>query len=308
MLNKHKLLALFAALATLLGLTAPAIAAAEQQAQGNDICKSVPYAPPAAGVTPFTTQPFRERDALGSLVATQGWIVSPDEEQFVDGPGEHRAIDYEFHNRADKGFGVRVLVPNDACIYYSFQAFVCDNLHNDKRVGCSAGLFAEMITDSGWVVQIAHLDQVNPKIPYLAAEPDGPHGWFPAGAVTKSSTVLKTLGVRMKAGELLGLMGDTGITYGYYDNFQVIDGRGVVLPRDRQAFPNWEEGYAQAHIAYYGGRAEGGAHQRNTDPFGWYGQISPSLDQYNGTCPGRFKFDTDTLYKTRHGKVLYARR
>lgn len=300
---KRRLILIGCALLCLLGVTVPVGPTASATEQP---CADVAYQPPSE-TTPFAKLPFRKRDALGRLVITQGWEVSEDEEPFVGGPGLHRAIDFEFIHRHDKGFGVPVLAMAAGCAYWSFQHIsgtYTDPQGVTHQVGWGAGLFVEIIHDNGWVTQYAHLDRVNPKLTYLRPEPNAqtPGDWVPVGIFT-SSAELKKIGVRVQQGEVLGSNGDTGITLDYFDAFDVTT--GLVAPRNRLAQPNWEGGNAQLHVAIYQGRNDAGTRQGNSDLLGIYGKITSTSDPYN-RWPGQFFTGAGNLVKLWCGLMQYA--
>ncbi len=283
----------------------------------HNTCAEDPYVAPQGDPGPFLAAPFsRQVSQHNGLTVSQGWIVSEDEEPYVS-PGEpdtvHGALDLEFSTHPNQGFGVPIFAPADACVYSSYQSFFLmyvDDQGGSHQIGGGAGLFLELILDNGYVIQLVHVDRVAADIPHIpAVQEEDESGnkiegaWAPAG-IFKPTAELKKLGVRVKKGQPVALMGDTGIQFDYHENYDPTT--GTVAPRNRQQYPNWENGYAQLHLAVYAGRNQGGVRQGIIDPLGVYGKITHDHDPYN-RGPGQFYVGEGNVLLTHHGNVVYAR-
>jgi len=263
--------------------------AATQQNQAVQSCL-VDSPPQGTMPKPFLKLPFRQRDGVASLWDSEGWITSPDELAIDDETNGdlHGANDFEFVRQSDHGYGLPVLAAADGRAYYSYQYISgswIDSSGKTHQVGWGAGLVVEIRHakdvpggDRGWVTQYIHLSGVAPGIPYLAPtavnDPNDPQhpDWFPAPLVQDDDTLWNT-GVPVKAGQVIGYQGDTGIGLDWKDNFNVVTGQ--ITPRDRVKYPSWDP--PQLHFQLYQGRVNG-AKQNIVDPLGNYAQI----------CPGEF--------------------
>ncbi len=306
----------FTLLLGVLGVIAPPVATAHPQ--DDNTCAEAPYVAPQGDLEPFLAMPFaRQISKHNGLTVSQGWIVSEDEEAHVS-PGEpeavHGALDFEFSTHPNKGFGVPIFAPASGCIYSSYQSFFLtyvDDQGVSHQIGGGAGLFLELILDNGYVVQLVHAEKVASGIPHIpAVQEEDENGnkiegvWAPTG-IFKPTAELKKLGVRVQKGQFIALMGDTGIQLDYHESYD--PATGTVAPRNRQQYPNWENGYAQLHLAVYAGRNQDGVRQGIVDPLGIYGKITHDHDPYNRGGAGQFHFGEDTVFLTRHGTIMYAR-
>lgn len=254
---------------------------------GNQAC--LVGSPPAGSVipSPFLKLPFRQADGKLSLWDSEAWLTSPDE-LAIDGEvnGDlHAANDLEFVNKPDYGYGLPVLAAADGRAYFSYQ--YTSGIWTDPatgithQVGWGAGLFVEIRHakdqpgNRGWVTQYIHLSKVAPGLPYLKpdavsdpADPTHPD-WFPTG-ILKEDNALWNVGVPVKQGQVIGYQGDTGIGFGWKDNFDPATGQ--VAPRNRAVLKPWDP--PQLHFQLYQGRVNG-VKQNIVDPFGLYSQVCP---------------------------------
>lgn len=249
---------------------------------------------PAPGVMPaglaappaFLKLPFRERDGRDSLTVTEGWLVSEDEIPFT-GDFTHGALDFEFANSKDHGYGLPVLAAADGVAYYSYQYLsksYTDPSGKTHQIGAGAGLFVEIQHPNGWVTMYIHLSSIAPGIPYVGARPDPnvPGDWAPSGILQPRNALLQQ-GAAVKQGQTIGYQGVTGIGLDYKDQFD--PATGTVVPRDRLALPPWDP--TQLHFQLYHGRDGALAKQGIVDVAGVYGRITANANPYNSQ-PGQF--------------------
>lgn len=294
---------LLVCMTTAAGLVAVA-APAQAHSSGNQ-CVTANAAPAGSSApAPFLKLPFRERDGRNSLTISNGWVNALDEEPFT-GPGDHKALDFEFTRQPDHGYGLPVVAAADGRAYFSYQNWTenwTDSNGATHRLGFGAGLVVEVRHSNGFVTQYIHLATVAQGIPYLRPEASAiPGDWVPVG-LFQSNETLWNLGVPVRAGQVLGTQGDTGIGDNWNDNFNVET--GVVAPRDRQTLRPWDP--PQLHFQIYQGRVDG-AKQNILDPSGGYWHVG--LDGRNQYTPRAGKFCTGptSLWLTgRNGKALYA--
>jgi len=286
--------------------------------------------PPEGSSIPVASMklPLRERDALGSLYDTQGWLTSPDE---LDVDAEtngawHQANDLELVRQPDHGYGLPILAAADGRAYYSYEyrsGSWTDANGTVHQVGWGGGLFVEVrhsvkqggkAVPTGWVSQYIHLSGVASGIPYLRPtavpdlnDPDHPD-WTPS-VIRQSDDVMWSLGVPVRQGQVIGYMGDTGVGLDWKDDFN--PDTGIVTPRNRVLLPAWDP--PQLHFQLYQGRING-AKQNIVDPFGWYAQVCPGewqpfqphVNPY-GYLPGFMRATKNSAWVTdRFGHLEYA--
>jgi len=250
--------------------------------------------------------PFSAADATGSINVTNGWKVANDEVPFT-GDFTHGALDFEFPNTPDHGYGLPIYAAADGAAYYSYQYLSGSFTDPDgitHQVGWGGGLFVEIQHEQGWVSQYIHLSRVAPGIPYLAATPKGPPGdWYPTGIMQPRDALLKA-GQWVRQGTLLGWLGDTGIGYDYQDAFD--PSTGTVAQRDRVALPPWDP--AQLHFQIYHGRNPATwSKQGVVDPSGVYGRITTTTNPY-AVRPGKLCVVPSLMawQTNKKGQLLYA--
>lgn len=292
-------------LATSLMVSHPA--AAEEFHHSPVRCITANPAPQgAAAPKPFLKLPFRKRDGYRSLIVSNGWIHPPDEEVFI-GPGHHNSLDFEFTRQKDHGYGLPVLAAAAGRAYFTYQNLTQDWIDSKgvkHRIGVGGGLVVEVRHNNGFVTQYIHLSKVARGIPYLppTASPDVHGDWTPSG-LFKSNEELWEFGVPVRAGQVLGRQGDTGMGLDWNDDFDVRTGK--VAPRNRAKLPPWDP--TQLHFQVYQGRLNG-TKQNILDPSGGYWKIGESYNPYTPK-PGTFCLGPQSLWLTdRHGQPRYAGR
>ena len=268
--------------------------------------------PLGAVPAPFLKVPFSKALSANSLAITNGWLMASDEIP-VAGTFPHRALDWEFENSPDHGYGYPVFSSTDGCAYASYQyiSVYQDGPPDGKlhQYGLGAGLVVEVRAPNGFVIQYIHLSYYLPNIPFVGATAvDDPFDkkhpdWSPSG-LFQSADALFSEGVQVHAGQLLGFQGDTGIGLDWKDNYN--NTAHVVLPRNRQLLPPWDP--TQLHYQVYQGRDVNFGKQNILDPFGLYAQITgPGSGNPYSPSPGQLTPGTPDLFLTdEHGNLEYA--
>lgn len=303
--NRLKLGVMLGIILSLVIIALPQSVAAEDHPGASALCTASPTAPipvAPADLKPFLKLPFRQDDGKKSLSITNGWLMSEDEIA-IAGPDPHRALDLELVNSPDHGYGMPVLAAADGRAYYTYQYFsdsYTDPQGKTHQVGLGAGLVVEVRHCNGYVTQYIHVSKVAEGIPYLKPEPSAtPGDWVPVGLFQSNQTLWQT-GVPVKAGEVIGWQGDTGVGLDWKDDFNLETGQ--VAPRDRQKFPAWDP--PQLHFQVYGGRIDG-AKQNILDPSDIYGQITLQTNPYQKK-PGHFTVGSKTLWLGKNQQLEYA--
>lgn len=235
-LSRPSLLTLGAALALALPvIAAPAVMAAD------------------SGPKPFLSVPFSyaERE---KLTISEGWKYT-EEEKAVHGYATHYAVDFA--------------APRGTPIYAATSGYAISSFHiayagehEGKKVGFGLGRFVQIWNPQQKVyVSYSHLDGVGAGIPYIAPK----KGKTAEGLVTYDPTIVyQPLAEVMKVakfvrkGQLVGYVGDTGLSWGYQEN---------LTKRDVKKYPSWDE--THLHFEVYR-RSAGGSKAERYDPFGFY--------------------------------------
>lgn len=290
---------------------------------------------------PFLYLPFRAEDAR-DLKITSDWKTAQDEMPIALDE-EHMALDFE-----GVKYGRPVVAMADGEVVATFQSGVArgaanqeapyNTLWTDPITGRQgylgyAGLIVDVIfdkTDGAGVpyrAQYFHLGgfplNADGALAIAYHEPtrkpdvttiDGKMAkvYVPEGL--NDPTVKRT---RVKAGDIIGYIGDSGINFGYDDVIDPVT--GVIAPRDRAASPPWDpqgagavvplEDAAQLHLEVFT-RGPDGA-KRRLDPLDLYAQTigTPGQAGYQNHAnpePGVFCLGPKTAFRHDDGRLLFA--
>ena len=286
----------------------------------------------------FMRLPFKKADTP-FLKITNGWQMSPDEAKVIGDSDNHAAVDYE-----GVKYGTPIYAPADGWAWYSYQSFPMryqgpydpdhpsdpETFWRDPHTGREgylggAGLFIEMQFDQevkhpdgtslgNITTQMFHLKDVAPSITYLPPIPqpdviayNGQHIKIWSPVVNKPQEYMRAHASKIKRGQLVGWVGDTGINFGYDDNFDVKTGK--VAPRNRVALPPWDpqgvpllvpvDRAAQVHQQSYIGRgpAPNYSRQNNFDIYDLYAQVKTYQNPYT-PLPGLFHLGPKAIFET----------
>ena len=274
---------------------------------------------------PFLFLPFRQEDAK-ELKVTSGWRTALDEMPAVLDE-EHLALDFE---------GVKyrrpVVAMADGWAIATFQSGVLrggvdqkapyNTLWTDPITGRQgylgySGLIVDIVfdatnaMDNHYRAQYFHLAEFERGMEYLPPKPgtdvstlDGKIAkvYTPESKDLRNPTLKRT---RVKAGDIIGYIGDSGINFGYDD--AIDPASGVVRDRDRKALPPWDpqgagvavalEDAAQLHLEVFIRDADGVKQQ--FDPLDLYTQAV-------GAPGSVFQMGPRPAFKHAEGRLLFA--
>lgn len=214
---------------------------------------------------PFLSPPFA---AKTKFQITEGWIYSKQENK-IHGFEIHRGLDFACRR------GTPVLAPADGFAFSSFSLSYAGKkdgtivwlrsearLYKGKFVGFGLGNFIQIYHPRQRLyTSFGHLENVAESLPYFEPTAEG-DGWKPK--IIFYPEIIKS-GKKVKRGEIIGYVGDSGISWGYKE-------RPGFRP-DPKKYPSWDETHTHFEIF---SRDESGKKEFRYDPFGIYG----GLDEY----------------------------
>ncbi len=251
---------------------------------------------------PCLKQPFRKCDA-SKLTVTNGFFDAADEMPLIGwDDNSHQALDFE-----GLELGVPILAPADGIAWCSYQ-FLTLRIENDVVYGGGAGLFVEIqhehVDVPGFgklTTQLIHLGSVAEDIPYLPAVQTDEFDWHPSG-VMKTQDELRRLGIPVRAGDVIGTFGATGIGREHFNPAN----HTVIIPEDTTL---WDP--QQLHMAANCGRDPGRSFARKNRLClsGLYGQERQDYPEFSlhNVRPGKIRVGPRPLWLTnRRGEALFA--
>lgn len=210
---------------------------------------------------------------------------------------------YSSAERSVHGFvnhgGVDLAQPRDTPVYAAADGYAISSTHisplnktynNKTPVGFGLGEFVQIWhPEQGVYTSYSHLSKVSSEIPYF--KPTCKDGFCDPEVVYNDSDYSVKKGKLVKRGDLIGYVGDSGLSLGYKEK-----------PRAKRADikknPSWDE--THLHFEMYTRVAPNFTKARRYDPFGIYGR----LDQYSEAS----YVGPNSLWKMdESGKVEFAR-
>lgn len=212
---------------------------------------------------------------------TEAWLYSPDERS-IHGAVQHGGIDFASSRLTP------VYAAADGYAISSTHLAPLARTHESKPVGFGLGEFVQIWhPKQGVYTSYSHLQKVVESISYF--EPKCEEGSCDPEVVYNSTDYMEENGVFVKQGELIGWMGDSGLSWGYTEQPRV--------ERDVIKQPSWDE--IHLHFEMYTRSETTFFKARRYDPFGIYGR----LDQYT---PGSYT-NPDSLWKlNQDNKPIFA--
>lgn len=200
---------------------------------------------------PFLYLPFKEQ----SYRISEGWDYS-EEEEAIHGFEGHGAIDFELPRETP------VLAAAEGWAIASYFGYPLKKegqpvLYQGKPVGFGLGYFVQIYHPQAKLYTIyGHLEQVADAIKFHAPRGRGGYLWPVGHKIAPEKLASHRLATSVKRGQAIGLVGDSGITWGYSD-----------FPKrpDPEHYPSWDE--VHLHFEVF---ARVGSRQRKKffDPFG----------------------------------------
>jgi murein DD-endopeptidase MepM/ murein hydrolase activator NlpD len=219
--------------------------------------------------------------AATPIVISEGWLYSEEEKRIHPQYLVHFGIDFAAARRTP--------------VYAAASGWAIASYHlafagqwQGKRVGFGLGKFIQIWHEGKKLFTLyAHLDNVAEGIPFF--EPESRQtaeglGWNPA-IVNRPLTEVLSQAKFVQAGELIGYVGDSGLSWEY-------DERPGFRP-DPERYPSWDE--THLHFEVYD-RDEHGKKRLRLDPFDLYGEAS----QYQAE-QGRLAFGSCPLWEQDQG-------
>jgi murein DD-endopeptidase MepM/ murein hydrolase activator NlpD len=215
---------------------------------------------------PFLYLPFKKQ----KYRVSEGWYYSQ-EEHAIHGYTGHAAIDFDLPR------GTEVLATADGWAVSSYMWLEVKNEDGSKRkldgkvVSNSYGYFVQIYhPESGLYTVYAHLEKVGPKIKFRNPTKRGEKLW-PVGHKVKPEKLPNyPFAVWVKRGDVIGFVGDSGLTLGYQD-----------FPNrpDPEKFPSWDTTHIHFEVFE---RVGSKGKKKHHEPYGIKGH---SPDEY----PDSFK-------------------
>lgn len=215
-------------------------------------------AAPDRKLQPFLTLP------VNKFVVSEGWDYDAELPFHPDIP-RHFAIDF----RAPRG--TPVYAAAEGVALQSFQTYYLDKLNKpgvhewrkNRRLGFGIGHFVQIYHPNDYIfTSYCHLDKAAAAIPYTAPVEEHP-GLFNPAVVYRPLDDLFPICKFVQRGELIGYIGDTGLSMGYDERPD--------LTRDHIKLPSWDE--THLHFEVYT-RNSAGRKDLRWDPYGIYGKTA----------------------------------
>jgi murein DD-endopeptidase MepM/ murein hydrolase activator NlpD len=223
----------------------------------------------------FLSLPF----ARGTpLTITEGWTYS-EQEREIHGKTEHSALDIAAKR------GTPVYAASDGIALASYQ-YETSGEWQGKPVGFGYGKFVQIWNpETETFVLYSHLDSLSQTIKYIPPQQDGER-WNSELVGLQDDTVLKT-GTILKKGDLIGYVGDSGLSWGYTET--------PTSRPDPNQYPSWDETHLHFEVFHYDITGK-----KMLDPY----NLSSTADKYRPLDQA----PPDSLWlKDDNGKVRYAK-
>jgi murein DD-endopeptidase MepM/ murein hydrolase activator NlpD len=200
---------------------------------------------------PCLAIPFRKGT---KFQITEGWLYSK-QERDIHGHEMHCGIDFAVPR------GTPVLTAADGYALSSYHRDY-DGKYQGKRVGFGLGHFVQMwLPDEQLFLQYGHLEKVADIVPYYPPSKVG-EALEPRVVYHGPQDLDLSLMKPIKRGEVIGFVGDSGLSWGYLETPE--------SRPDPSANPSWDE--VHLHFEAFR-RNEDGQKDEWWDPYGVYGDV-----------------------------------
>jgi murein DD-endopeptidase MepM/ murein hydrolase activator NlpD len=213
-----------------------------------------PAAAPERKLNPFLTLPVR------NFRVTEGWEYDAEAPFHPETP-RHYAIDFQTNR------GTPVYAAADGMALQSFHTSYLPNLYKGKRLGFGLGHFVQIWHPNAQVyTAYCHLDRVSSAVPYIA--PKSEHeGLYSPEIVYASQKEVSAACKLVRQGQLIGYVGDTGLSDEYTEKPDVV--------RDHSKLPTWDPAGPHLHFEVYARGSNGFKDPaQRWDPYGIYGKAA----------------------------------
>lgn len=176
----------------------------------------------------FLTLPFPE----GQYEITEGWHYS-DEEKAIHGFSGHGAVDFAL----SRGTPVLAAADGWAIASYSWRRLKREEgrplLYRGKQIGFGLGYFVQIYhPQTKLYTAYGHLQKITPGIKFLAPRKREDCLWPLGHKLDPEKLPRHIWATKIKRGQVIGYVGDSGLTWGYED---------YPARPDYVKFPSWDE-------------------------------------------------------------------
>lgn len=212
---------------------------------------------------PFLHLPFQKH----KYRVTEGWRYSEEEQAIHDFKG-HGAVDFAL----PRGTPVYDATNGIAISSYSCRLIKRQSKlarYKGKLVGVGLGYFVQIYHPSRKLyTAYGHLQKIAPGIAFHHPHERG-HVLWPVGHKVKPAALKSyAFAAKVKKGQLIGFVGDSGLTWGYND---------YLARPDPKRFPSWDEVHLHFEVfVRVGSRGK----KKYFDPYGIKGVFKDYPDSY----------------------------
>jgi murein DD-endopeptidase MepM/ murein hydrolase activator NlpD len=195
---------------------------------------------------PYLTLPFRKADLQKNpfnknelYIIREGWTYSKEELAITHADPLHGGLDF------DVPYGTPVVAPADGYAMASYHTAPQKDengdqvMYKDKPINMGYGYFVRMYIPSvNRFVMLAHLSEIDPKIPFSPAEKEDDK-WMPTNSkMPVEEWKTSPHAVFIKKGTVVGKVGYSGLTWGY-DEYT--EGQDKPVTLDKNKYKSWDE-------------------------------------------------------------------
>lgn len=208
-------------------------------------------------------------------VITEAWLYSP-AERSIHGSVQHGAVDF-----ADKR-GTPIYAAADGYAISSTHLSVLSKMYEGKAVGFGLGEFVQIWhPEQGVYSTYSHLQKVADNIPYF--KPHCENDACDPVVVYHNTDYIKKRGVFVKQGDIIGYMGDSGLSWGYNEEPRV--------ERNLAKKHSWDE--VHLHFEIFTRNDSTFFKAKRYDPFGIYGRLGQYSESSYSSPDSLWKLDSN---------------